>query len=105
MYYAEAERGSSGRRRFEWIKGRLSHLQEVLEERTAGSAQTLRGLLDQIRLEFVTPDIGRPFYRAVTSLDALALMGEPPSVGAEGGSNSCKGGTVSKCRETGDRGQ
>jgi hypothetical protein len=36
----------------------------------------------------VTPDIGRPFYRALTTLDALALVDEPPSTGAEGGSNS-----------------
>jgi hypothetical protein len=39
-------------------------------------------------LELVTPDIGRPFYRAVTTLDALALIEEPPPAGAEGGSNS-----------------
>jgi Recombinase len=45
-----------------------------------------------IRLEPVTPDIGRPLYRAVTALDALALIGEPPPVGAEGGSNSLRGG-------------
>lgn len=37
-------------------------------------------------MELVTPDIGRPFYRAVTTLDALALT-EAPSAGAEGGSN------------------
>lgn len=42
--------------------------------------------LGPIRLDPVTPDIGRPFYRAVTTLDALALN-EAPS-GAEGGSNS-----------------
>ena len=34
--------------------------------------------------ELVTPDIGRPFYRAVTTLDALALIEEPPPAGAEG---------------------
>ncbi len=72
----------------EWIKDRLSHLQELLEQRTARSAQTLRNLLGPIRLELVTPDIGRPFYRAVTTLDALALIEEPPPAGAEGGSNS-----------------
>jgi hypothetical protein len=31
-------------------------------------------------MEFVTPDIGRPFYRAVTSIDALALTESPPGV-------------------------
>lgn len=38
-------------------------------------------------LEIVAPAIGRPFYRAITSLDALALIETPPA-GAEGGSNS-----------------
>ncbi len=71
----------------EWIKERVSKLQDVLEQRTARSAQALRDILGPIRMELVTPDIGRPFYRAVTSLDALALIEEPPS-GAEGGSNS-----------------
>jgi hypothetical protein len=70
----------------EWITDRLENLQEVLENRTARSAKTLRNPLGPIRLELVTPDIGRPFYRAITTLDALALI-EPPS-GAEDGSNS-----------------
>ena len=72
----------------EWIKDRLSNIQQVLEQRTARSAQTLRNLLGPIRLELVAPDIGRPFYRAVTTLDALAVIEEPPPAGAEGGSNS-----------------
>jgi hypothetical protein len=33
----------------EWVKNRLAHLQEVLEQRTARSAQTLRSLLGPIR--------------------------------------------------------
>ena len=48
----------------EWIKDRLNNIQQVLEQRTARSAQTLRALLGPICLELVTPDIGRPFYRA-----------------------------------------
>jgi site-specific DNA recombinase len=72
----------------EWIKDRLSNLQQTLEQRTARSAQVLRSLLGPIRLDLVTPDIGRPFYRTVTTLDALALIEEPPPAGAEGGSNS-----------------
>ncbi len=71
----------------EWIWDRLGTLQDVLEQRTARSAQVLRNLLGPIRMEIVAPDIGRPFYRAVTSLDALALIETPPA-GAEGGSNS-----------------
>jgi site-specific DNA recombinase len=44
----------------EWIKDRLNNIHEVLEHRTARSAQMLRNLLGPIRLEHVTPDIGRP---------------------------------------------
>ena len=70
-----------------WITDRLNSLQEVLECRTAKSARALRTILGPIRMALITPDIGRPFYRAVTTLDALALT-ETPSAGAEGGSNS-----------------
>ena len=72
----------------EWIKDRLEHLQDVLEQRTERSAQVLRQLLGPIRLELTAPDIGRPFYRAVTTLDTLALIETPSGQGAEGGSNS-----------------
>jgi hypothetical protein len=73
----------------EWIRELLSDIQSVLEQRTARSTQMLRNLLGPIRLEPQTPDIGRPFYRAVTTLDAVALIDEPPP-GAEGGSNSLR---------------
>jgi hypothetical protein len=46
----------------------MSNVQQVPEQRTARSAQTLRNLLGPIRLELVTPGIGRPFYRAITTL-------------------------------------
>ena len=59
------------------------------EQRTARSAQMLRDLLGPIKLELQTPDIGRPFYRAVTTLDAVALIDEPPP-GAEGGSDTLR---------------
>jgi hypothetical protein len=75
----------------EWISDRMSKLQDVLEQRTVRSAEALREILGPIRMELVTPDIGRPFYRATTSIEALALTESPPA-GAEGGSNSCKGG-------------
>jgi hypothetical protein len=71
----------------EWISDRLDKLQKVLEQRTAQSAQTLRTLLGPIRLEPVLPEIGRPFYRAVTTLDALAQIDETPP-GAGGVSDS-----------------
>lgn len=72
----------------EWIKDRMNNIQQVLEQRTARSAQTLRNLLGPIQLELVTSEIGRPFYRALTTLDAVALIEEPPPATAEGGSNS-----------------
>jgi hypothetical protein len=74
----------------EWVRERLSNVQSVPEQRTARSAQMLRNLLGPIELELQTPDIGRPFYRAVTTLDALALVVEPPPAGAEGGSNTLR---------------
>lgn len=90
----------------------MTKLQEILEHRTARSAILLRELLGPIRLEPIPVNIGRPYYWAVTSIDALALieapLGEvpaqgasPPGVGlpkgeppfgdsAEGGSNSLR---------------
>jgi hypothetical protein len=76
------------------IKNRLTGLQEILENRTAKSAQALWNILGPIRMQLVSPDIGRPFYRAVTSLDALAST-EAPSESAEGGSNP-----LQTCRRT-----
>jgi site-specific DNA recombinase len=73
----------------EWIRERMGELQTALEQRTARSAQALRNVRGPIRLELVTPDIGRPFYRALTSIDALALTEAPPA-DAEGGSNSLR---------------
>ena len=73
----------------EWIQERLGKVQQLLEHRTAHSAQVLRDLLGPIRLDPVPADIGSPFYRATTTLDALALIETPPDQsGAEGGSNS-----------------
>ncbi len=79
----------------DWIKDRLNNIQLVLEQRTARSAQTLRNLLGPIRLELVTPDIDCPFYRAVTALDALALIEEPPPLVRRAVRILCEGGTVS----------
>ena len=70
----------------EWIAHRLNDLQGVLEHRTARSAMLLREVLGPIRLDPVKPDIGRPFYRASTALDARALIETPldPSAGDSG---------------------
>ncbi len=41
-------------------------------------ALLLRRLLGPIRLEPVRPEVGRPYYRAVSTLDALAIVEEDP---------------------------
>jgi len=75
----------------EWIEERVESLQEVLERRTERSALILRKLLGKIRLEPTRPDIGKPYYIARTSLDALALLDDPSEgVVSEGGSNSLR---------------
>ena len=81
-----AGRGSSGRRRSSG-SAISSATSKKSQSRTAKSAEALRTILGPIRMDLLTPDIGRPFYRAVTTLDALALTEAPPA-GAEGGSNS-----------------
>ena len=58
----------------EWIAERVASIQEVLEQRVEKSALILRKLLGKIRLEPVNPDIGKPYLRASTSLQALALF-------------------------------
>jgi len=75
----------------EWIRERLDRLQDVLERNTGPSALLLRQFLGPIRLEPVAVDIGRPHYRAVTSINTLALIEtEPDSQGGEPGSNSLR---------------
>ncbi len=75
----------------EWIEERLAGMQEVLERRTDRSALLLRSLLGQIRLEPTKGEIGRRYYAARTSLDALSLLAPPPGQdGLESGSNSLR---------------
>jgi hypothetical protein len=72
----------------EWIKDRLNNIQQLLERRIARSAQTLRQPAPPDPPRARHAGIGRLFYRAVTTLDTLALIEEPPPAGAESGSNS-----------------
>ena len=74
-----------------WVEERVARLQEVLERRTEKSGLLLRKVLGPIKLVPTQGDIGRPYYRAVTNLQVLALLedfpDEPPSSGgSEGGS-------------------
>ncbi len=58
----------------EWIKERITTLQEVLERRVGKSALILRKILGKIRLEPVRPEIGKSYLRARCNLQALALL-------------------------------
>jgi hypothetical protein len=74
----------------EWIQERLAKLKEILERNSDRSGLLLRKLLGPLRLE--PPRCGdteRPFYKATTSLNTLALL-DPlmDGEGEERGSNS-----------------
>ena len=62
-----------------WIQERVAVLQAILERRTERSALLLRALLGKIRLEPVKPDFGRPYYRAISNLQVLALLDVGPT--------------------------
>lgn len=74
----------------EWITEKLSKVREVLELNTVRSAVLLREFLGPITLEPIAADIGRPYYQAVTSIDALALIDSPTSEVGQTGSNSLR---------------
>jgi hypothetical protein len=73
----------------EWLAERIVTLQSVLERRTERSALLLKKPLGPIKLEPVTPDVGRPYYRALSNLDALAIVeNDPDSPDPEPGSTA-----------------
>ena len=75
----------------DWIKERLSKLEETLENQTEKSALVLREILGSICLEPVTDEAEKPFYRARTAIDTLALVETPlAAAGAEGGSSGLR---------------
>ena len=74
----------------EWIQERLTKLKDILERNSERSGLLLRKLLGPLRLEPTRAgDNDRPFYKATTSLNTLALV-DPltEGEGREGGSNS-----------------
>jgi hypothetical protein len=77
-----------------WLEGRVAALQEVLERRTTQSALLLRKLLGTVRLECCRSDVGKPYYRAKSTLQPLALLesSEPAAASptADGGSNALR---------------
>lgn len=70
-----------------WVSERLTTLQSVLERRTGQAAQILRRIFGPMVLEPVQPDVGKPYYRARTSLDVLALLEPDPEEAPEPGSS------------------
>ena len=84
-----------------WLRKRLKKCRSLLELRTAKSAGFLRRLLCPIRLEPVTPTTGRPYYRAHTTLDTLALLDDPESDDGSGsGAKSLRWWTCTQCSRT-----
>jgi len=74
-----------------WIEDRVATFQDVLERRTERSALLLRKLLGSVSLAPTRGDIGKPYYRARSTLQALALLEPPPGDPvADGGSNSLR---------------
>ena len=73
----------------EWVKQRLSQIQQLLEQNTGQSALALRKLLGPIKFEPTYPDIGKPYYVAQTSLNALAIVAPLADLGnADNGADS-----------------
>jgi hypothetical protein len=74
-----------------WIEERLTTLQSVLERKTAKAALLLRKVLGPTQLKPVTPQVGRPYSRAISTLDALALIEpDPEEDPPEPGSNTLR---------------
>ena len=73
----------------EWIEDRLSKFSNLLELNTSDSALALRELLGSIKLEAQHPDVGRPYYVAHSSINALTLTEPlPGEKNLDNGSNS-----------------
>jgi site-specific DNA recombinase len=69
----------------EWIAERVRSLDATLAKDTTRSALVLREALGTITLRPLTPEVGRPYYQAETSLQVLNLLQDP-----EDGSNSLR---------------
>ena len=73
----------------EWIQERLTKLKDILERNSERSGLLLRKLLGPLRLEpTCAAHNERPFYKATTSLNTLALVDPLEGEEREGGSNS-----------------
>jgi len=83
----------------DYADGDIETLQSTLEKRTTQSALVLRKLLGTVQLQPTQGDIGKPYYRATSTLQPLALL-EPSEntnpkwavrgMTSDGGSNSLR---------------
>jgi site-specific DNA recombinase len=75
----------------DWLRERISELQELLERRTQRSGLILRKLLGKIRLEPTRGITGKPYYVAVSALNMLPLIDENLAADAlQQGSNTLR---------------
>ena len=66
----------------EWVAERVRGLQDLLERETSRSALILPDVLGPVILKPMTPQIGKSYYQAETTLQIVDLLHDP-----EGGSN------------------
>jgi site-specific DNA recombinase len=66
----------------EWIEHRLKNLKDVLYKNPHQSALVVRKLLGELIFHPVYPDIGKPYYKICSTVQALALTGEKPDAGS-----------------------
>ncbi len=69
----------------EWVIQRVAALDDALQMDTTRSALVLRRALGPVYLHPVTPEVGRPYYRAETAVQILELLQDP-----DDGSNSLR---------------
>ena len=76
----------------EWIDHRIQQVQDILESRTEKSALLLRQLFGKITLTPMNPDIGKPYYQAVSKFKSFALLKSKSN--SQEGSNWCQWWTL-----------
>ena len=66
-----------------WIEDRLRDVRSLLDRNVSDAGLALREYLGTIKLEPVTPDVGRPYLVARMSLGLLDLLADPPRASDE----------------------
>ena len=76
----------------EWIDHRIKQIQNVLESKTEKSALVLRKLFGKITLTPTIPDIGKPYYQAISKFKSFTLL--KSKTNSQEGSNLCQWWTL-----------